>query len=250
MARQPPVSPRRHQAPHVLLSRPSQEADHEEFSRKLKISTSPPPRHTPAVHYKPSPKLFDPDNDPIPNRWATESESMSDAAGGSGVRGDHGSGRDHRANTPRQLFDHRKDDPVRFSVLARPPVSGGGRPTPTPKMSGDHVSASSTSSYAASISSSNFTLSSTTDGSSSSSMLFEGWQNHGQGTDDSGNNVFSIQLKKLYRALSNLETKIKQEDPDDAEDGVANRVMLKGKEIEPAEVEREKWKKLINDHKE
>jgi len=35
----------------------------------------------------------------------------------------------------------------------------------------------------------------------------------GNGTDDSGNSVFSIQLKKLlYRALSNLETKIKQEE--------------------------------------
>jgi len=41
-------------------------------------------------------------------------------------------------------------------------------------------------------------------------MPFEGWQNHGQGTDDFGNNFFSIQLKKLH---TNLETKIKQEAP-------------------------------------
>jgi hypothetical protein len=50
--------------------------------------------------------------------------------------------------------------------------------------------------------------------------------------------------------LTNLETKIKQEDADDVEDGPTSRVLLKGKEIEPAEIEREKWKKHIKDHKE
>ena len=57
-------------------------------------------------------------------------------------------------------------------------------------------------------------------------MPFEGWQNHGQGTDDFGNNFFSIHLKKLH---TNLETKIKQEAPDNAEDSVTNRV-VKGKQ--------------------
>jgi hypothetical protein len=45
-----------------------------------------------------------------------------------------------------------------------------------------------------------------------------------EGTEDSGNSAFSIQLKKLYRALSNLETKIKQEEGfvgSSMEDGVA-----------------------------
>jgi len=60
---------------------------------------------------------------------------------------------------------------------------------------------------------------------------------------------FPIQLKKRHRVLTNLETKIKQEDPDDAEDGVTNRAVLKGKGIGPAEVVKEKWKQ-INDHKE
>jgi len=59
----------------------------------------------------------------------------------------------------RQLFDHRKDDPVRFSVLARPSpaqqsqaqvtsvLSGTIVTRPTPKYPpNDHVSASSTSS--------------------------------------------------------------------------------------------------------
>lgn len=72
------------------------------------------------------------------------------------------------------------------------------------KTTTDRISASSTStpSYAASIPSSAFTLSSTTDGSTASSALFE---EHG-----GGNNVFSIQLKKLYRALFNLETSSKR----------------------------------------
>jgi hypothetical protein len=130
-----------------------------------------------------------------------------------------------RGNLPRQLFEHRKD--VRFSVWAclqtaqqsqvqiSSVLSGATVTRTTPKHPpNDHVSASSTStsSYAASISFSTFTLSSTTDGSSASSALFEGHgQGQGNGMDDSGNRVFSIQLKMLYRALSNLETKIKQE---------------------------------------
>jgi protein SMG6 len=106
-------------------------------------------------------------------------------------------------------------------------------------------------------------------------VLFEGHggQGQGNGTDDSGNSVFSIQLKKMYRALSNLETKIKQEVGfvgslmEDGE-GMNGVIVLGGKEwekgliikgkgkettvpyIEPGEVKRERWKKIINDHKE
>jgi hypothetical protein len=57
-----------------------------------------------------------------------------------------------RGNTARHLFDHRKDDPVRFSIMARPQQSASGQPSPTSKSSRDYVLASSTSSYAASIS--------------------------------------------------------------------------------------------------
>ena len=181
---------------------------------------------------------------------------MSDATGSSYVQvprgGPSSSSMPHRegSSAARQLFDHRKDDPVRFAVLARPQLSShNGRPTPTPKMSADHVSASSASSYAPSIASSSFTLSSTTDGSSASSALFEGGRPN-QGTEDSGNNVFSIQLKKLYRAITNLETKIKQEDSDESDDGMNSRVVLKGKEVENDELEKEMWRKQIHDHKE
>lgn len=251
----PPPSPRRHVSPQLIVSRPTQEADHEDFSRRLKISSSsPPPRPSQPAH-KAQSKLFNPDTDPIPMRRTAEPDVMSE--GSSYVNISRAAApappaqRDPRGpNAARQLFDHRKDDPVRFSVMARPPIAAHGRPMPTPKSSGDYLSASSTSSYAASISSSTFTLSSTTDGSSASSALFDGRPNQGQGTEDSGNNVFSIQLKKLYRAITNLETKIKQEDSmDEAEDGMSARVMLKGKEVEDDDLEKEKWKKQIIDHK-
>jgi len=146
---------------------------------------------------------------------------------------------DDRGNAARQLFDHRKDDPVRFSVMARPQLSAPGRPSPTPKSSRDYVSASSTSSYTA------FTLSSTTDGSSASSALFDGRPNR----DQDGNSVFSVQLKKLYREITNLKIKVKQEDSmDDADDVMSSTVVLKGKEVENEDLEKEKWKKQISDH--
>lgn len=193
--------------------------------RRMNISSSSP-RQT---------KLFNPERDPIPTiRRTTEPEVMPDAA----------SSRNRPDSSPRHLFDHRKDDPVRFSVLARPP-----RPTPTPKSSGDYVSASSTSSYAPSQTSSTFTLSSTTDGSSASSALFD---NQGKPNEDQGtSNVFALQLKKLYRAITNLEAKIKQEDVEESE--LANeggsRIMLKSNKADDDELEREKWKSRISDHK-
>ncbi|KAF8911941.1 hypothetical protein CPB84DRAFT_1812127 [Gymnopilus junonius] len=181
----PPPSPRRH---------PAQDADHEDFSRRLKISSSPRPQqaHKSAV----SSKLFNPDTDPIPMRRTAEPEAMSDATGSSYVHVSRPAAPPaaDRASSARQLFDHRKDDPVRFSVLARPQqLSANGRAVPTPKSSGDY---------------------------------------------------------KLYRAITNLETKIKQEDStDENEDGINPRVMLKGKQVATEDLEKDKWKKQIEDHK-
>jgi hypothetical protein len=170
---------------------------------------------------------------------------MSDAASSSYVARGSAAGANpahQRDATGRQLFDHRKDDPVRFVLR--------GRPTPTSKSSAEYVSASSTSSYANSMASSNFTLSSTTDGSSASSALFDR-KSHPNG-DDRGTNVFAIQLKKIYRHITDLETKVKQEDSDEAED--SGRIMLKSKDGEDGELEKEKekekWKRQIEDHKE
>ncbi|KAF9232140.1 hypothetical protein BU15DRAFT_81571 [Melanogaster broomeanus] len=207
-------SPRKAQpAPHVTVSRPQADAD--DFSRRLKISN------------------------PIPMRQTLEPESISDATSSSYVprSAPPANHRDPPAN--QRLFDHRKDDPVRFSVLARP-SSNGARPTPTSKSSGDYVSASSTSSYAHSMTSSSFTLSSgTTDNSSASSALFEG-----KPREDPGKNAFADQLKKLYRSISSLESKIINEDADDnVED---SRIVLHGRSREQSDeqLELQKWSKL------
>ncbi|KAF9036720.1 hypothetical protein BJ165DRAFT_602423 [Panaeolus papilionaceus] len=246
--RQPPPSPRRHASPHVIVSRPTQDADHEDFSRRLKISASPSPRPSSSTQ-KPSStqKLFNPNTDPIPMRRTAEPEQSSEIDTPHASRNSHSHHRGEDRGSSRQLFDHRKDDPVRFSVLTRPQLSQGGRPTPVSKPSTDYVSASSTSSYAASVASSSFTLSSTTDGSSASSALFD--QRPGQ-TDESSNNAFSLQLKKLYRGITTLEAKVQKEDAmDEGEEAMTARVMLKGKELEQDEIEKDKWKKRISDHK-
>ena len=230
------------------------EADSEEFSRRLNISSS----HKRPVHTSPrqthasgkNSKLYNPQTDPIPMRRTADHEVISDATSSSyAPRGSPANPPAHQRDVPtqqRQLFDHRKDDPVRFSVLARP-SSNSGRPTPTPKSSMDYVSASSTSSYAHSIASSSFTLSSnTTDNSSASSVLFD----RKPTTDESSNNAFAIQLKKLYRGIASLETKILNEDIDEGgpEEG---RIMLKerGKDLQDEDAEVQKWNRLIGDHK-
>ncbi|KAF9527053.1 hypothetical protein CPB83DRAFT_895490 [Crepidotus variabilis] len=122
---------------------------------------------------------------------------------------------------------------------------------PVSKPSVDHVSASSAPSYAASISSLTFTLLSTTDGPSASLALFDGSRPHQAGTEDLGNCVF-LQLKKLYRSLTNLESKTKQEDADEGVEDSGRTVVLKGKGPEGKETDKEKgkWKKQIHDHKE
>lgn len=236
------TSPRKtHLAPHVIVSRP--EADPDDFSRRLKISTSPRPHH----HIKQTQqgKLFNPNTDPIPMRRTAEPESISDTTSSSSPPRNPPTSHQRDPPANRQLFDHRKDDPVRFavSVLTRP-SSTGGRPPPTPKSSGDYVSASSTSSYAHSLTSS-FTLSSgTTDNSSASSALFDS-----KPREDASNNAFAVQLKKLYRNISALETKILGEDPDDLVD--EGRIVLqgRGREVSDEDVQQQKWTKLISDHK-
>ena len=132
-------------------------------------------------------------------------------------------------------------------MLARPSSINGSRPTPTPKSSGDYISASSTSSYAHSIASSSFTLlSNTTDNLSASSAFFD----HKPNTDNPSNNAFAVQLKKLYRCITSLETKILNEEIDEG-GPEESRILLKerGKDLLDEDVEVQKWNKLIRDHK-
>jgi protein SMG6 len=242
-----PFLPQKQQ--YVVVSRPTPDADPEDFSRRLRISSSPSLSPKPSQSTK-ARKLFNPDTDPIPMR-RTDPEPIS---GSTSIQqasrppppSSSTNHRDERGNTARHLFDHRKDNPVRFSVMARPQLLAPGRPSPTPKPLRDHVSASSNLSYAASISSSAFTLSSTTDETSTSSSLFDGRPNQ----DRAENSIFAHQLKRLYREISNLEAKVKQEDSmDDTDDVMSSRVVLKDKEVESDDLEKENWKKQMSDHK-
>jgi hypothetical protein len=109
-----------------------------------------------------------------------------------------------------------------------------------PKSSGDYASVSSVSSYTPSVSSS-LTLSST-DGSSAPSSLFDR-----KPRDEPKTNAFSNQLKKLYRDISHLETKLLA---DSGEPQDENRIVIKGGPSAGADdAEKARWKTLIEDHK-
>ncbi|KXN82534.1 Telomerase-binding protein EST1A [Leucoagaricus sp. SymC.cos] len=240
-----PQIQRRHPSPQVIVSKPTGEADHESFSR-LRITSSPTPR---PAHSKA--KLYNPDTDPISPRRTAEPESMNDAESANIPRNVH-HGRGDGSSAARQLFDHRRHDPVHFHVLSRnnnnsssSHTTSSVRPPPASKASGDYISAGSTSSYAASISGSSFTLS--TDGSSTSSALFDNRPGHAA-TDDSTTTAFSQQLKLIYRRITTLESKIQQEESED-QDEMDTRLMLRGKEISREDLEKEKWMKKVDDHK-
>ena len=135
--------------------------------------------------------------------------------------------------------------------FGRPGQSNSARPPPTSESSGDYVSASSTSSYAHSVTSSNFTLRSTTDGSSASSALFETQTRESQDSD--GIRAYSARLKKMYRNISALEVQILKEDSSEAAREEA-RVTLKRpneatRQQEANEAEKEKWGKFVHDRK-
>lgn len=223
------ASPRRHHPPAVGVSRPDAELD--EFSRRLNISRSPRRHHaSPTKILGPSSgnRLFNPDIDPIPTRLTVEPETISESDSYA-PRG---------SQSQRQLFNPRKDDPVRFSVLTRPSGTHDNRPPPQSQSSADYVSASSTSSYAQS----NFTLSSTTDGSSAGSALFE---------KKEAPDTFSGQLKRIYRTITALEVKISNGDAADEAREEIGRLTLKGKdkEDEEADPEQQRWLRIIHDHK-
>ncbi len=196
---------------------------------------SPPQKPMPP--HKHQAKLFNPNTDPIPTmRRTTEPEALPETTGNSHPqRPPADSSRNRDASQHRQLFDPRKHDPVSFSAAqAR---------KPTPKNSGDYASVSSVSSYANSVLSSNFTLSSsTTDGSSAPSSLFD----H-KPREESKTSAFSAQLKKLYRDISALETKILT---DSGEPQDESRIVIKGgPSIGTEDAEKARWKKATDDHK-
>ncbi|EJF65625.1 hypothetical protein DICSQDRAFT_77263 [Dichomitus squalens LYAD-421 SS1] len=285
-----PSSPRKSYAPpvshpNIIVSEASpshMEADADDFSRRLKISPhSPRAAHArPAANGSPG-KLYNPNSDPIRRPViSAEPDAMSDAASSSHSPRAMPSRAQQPAQTSRgapdshrQLFDPRKHDAVLFSAQNRhhapsaPPTNSpnAGRPTPTPKSSGDWVSASSTSSasYAQSTISSNFTLSSATDSSSASSALFDSSNPAGRRSEDSASsaNAFSRKLKEVYRTISGLESKLlgndrDRERGDDGERAAQRGVLIKGRpansgaarDATDEEGESERWRKLVAGH--
>ena len=289
-----PPSPRRTQPPGIIhpsiivsqpvpqpVAHPYLAPDEHEFSRKLKIApTSPRHHHARAEHSSPraSGRLYNPHAESSRRQQlvTAEPDAMSEAASSSYAPRapvPQTSRSHHRAQPGRnggdvpRLFDPRKDDPHHFSAaLARPQgTSGGGsqngRPTPTPKSSGDWVSASSTSSYAQSTISSSFTLNTTTTESSASSALFD----NGHRSEDStaSSNALSSQLKNLYRTIVALEGKLTSSDrdaemqDDSYEDHQRVGFLQKGRAVnararpeEEAEQEADRYRRMINEHKE
>ncbi|KAJ3788582.1 hypothetical protein GGU10DRAFT_384891 [Lentinula aff. detonsa] len=249
--RLPPLSGSRspkklHASPALISKSPDAPAD--EFSRKLQISSSPSPARTmpSGPRQNQASKLYNPDRDPIPTmRRTAEPDAMSDTDSSHAPRYKRSPSatRERERDAPaRQLFDHRKDDPVRFAVLARPQQKQ--RPVPTSQSSGGYISAASSVS-------SSFTLSSATDDSSAASAIFDQSRPNAR-SEDSATHVFSDQLKRLYRNITSLESKIRDEDVDIEDDNrFTNRILRKGKgQIqEDEEAERQKWTKRIEDHK-
>ncbi|KAH9951368.1 hypothetical protein B0H21DRAFT_718709 [Amylocystis lapponica] len=253
-----PPSPRRTHAPPM----PSPNIIISATSPRISHSKSQNPAPSQAARRK----AVQPKHGPVRKPVMTAEPDTPRGAPPHGPRSHHQSQQMRAAGDQhRQLFDHRKDDPVRFSVLTRPHASPNtihasptaSRPTPTPKSSGDYVSASSTSSasYAQSTISSNFTLSSNTTTSSDASALFD---TNGRRSEDSANgtNAFSMQLKNYINKILN-EDKDKERDDDGDRDGQKPGVLVMGrgaaglvaKDAKSGDDEAEKWKRLITDHK-
>jgi protein SMG6 len=101
-----------------------------------------------------------------------------------------------------QLY-FRRDNPIQFSIFARPSNVPNNQPIPTQSLLST-ASALSTLSYAPSSVSFSFTLCSNTDTSSTGSALFE--------KKEPGSDAFAGQLKRIYQNITALEGKIGNED--------------------------------------
>lgn len=187
---------------------PLEEANPEDISRSLRISSS---HHTRLARMHKHLRQSDTDSNSMPR--TVEPEAMLEAT------------------------IHYHAPPWETSKPA-PQARLHSRPTPRPKASWDNVSSSSASSYAASTSSSSFTLSSDSTGSSSApSALFD---SQSKPSSHASSSTFSSQLKALYRTVKGLEARIKG-DVTDASGGSRRSVN--------EELEREIWRTRIADHK-
>jgi protein SMG6 len=65
---------------------------------------------------------------------------------------------------------------------------------------------------------------------------------------DNGNEVFAGQLKRVYRSITTLESKIANKDAAEEAREEAGRI-TKDKDISEEDLEHQRWIKVINDHK-
>ncbi|KAI0693720.1 hypothetical protein BC835DRAFT_1406670 [Cytidiella melzeri] len=275
-------SPRRMLAqPNIIVSQPNPQAetvpDEHDFDRRLKIShTSPRHVHKRLEHTSPrgAGRLYNPHTDPIRRTIMTaEPEGMSEEDSAAGARNGtppsvpRFNGRAPAGRDGARLFDPRKDNPYHPGLLVRPGNGTSSSPPnpralPTPKSSGDWVSASSTSSasYAQSSISSNFTLNSGTTDSSASSAIFS----NGPRSEDSttSTTVLSSKLKQLYRRVVTIEDQLNKESEAELQEsvesspqriGVLLRAQQNGvitREVGKDEAEKDKYMRIVTKHKE
>ncbi|KAG8865920.1 hypothetical protein FRC20_009286 [Serendipita sp. 405] len=169
--------------------------------------------------------LFNPESDPIPViRPRQPQEPVSPQS-------------QHAQPQPpqRQLFDPRRDDPMRFAVLNNQAQQR--QTSSSVQSSMDH---SSISSYA----SSTWTLTSST-GTSQSSAPPE------QPQDRDGTSKFVTMLKKVYREITEIEKKIKEWDNADEHDNLSAQVtMLKpGAPVEDVPEPQDPLRSLVAQHR-
>ncbi|KAG8969236.1 hypothetical protein FRC03_003761 [Tulasnella sp. 419] len=189
---------------------------------------------------KPSGRLFNHHYDnpypPSRNRGMLqhrEPDQLSEASSTPPITRRHPASPPQPQQPQRQLFDPRKDDPVRFSVLNR-------NKQPPPPPVGGYVSASSTSMSDTQSLGSNFTLTSATTSSSASNP-----QSPATREDASGTTIYINQLKRIYREISTLEERI------------CSQADLLGEDIDPtdprqvkaAKAAEDKWTPLVAAHK-
>jgi protein SMG6 len=184
-----------------------------------------------------------PDGVVLPRR-AVETEAFSETSDHHHPSPIRASNRPVQSRDPssRQLFDFRKDDPMRFQSTNMI------RSSPPSKSSGDtfvSASSSSNSSYAHSIGSS-FTLTSNSTGTSGSSLS---GLNAPKG-DGEGNNAFVSQLKRLYREITALESRLTSInlDADDTDDEPRFTLQARTSGGDGLQAE-DKYLRIINDHK-
>ncbi|KAG9010468.1 hypothetical protein FRB94_010431 [Tulasnella sp. JGI-2019a] len=218
-----------------------------DFDRRLPADASP----------RPQGRLYNPNSDsPLPHQQHRQmhhrqSDAMSDTSSSAEhVRrpqithhhyptdklqySSHGSAAPPPPPPARQLFDPRKDDPMRFSLLTRNPAKPSGPP------SGGYLSASATSMSDAQSLGSNFSL---TSGTTSSSI--SGPYSPANGRDLGGSRLWLDQVKRMYRDIAKAESKILAEgDVVEEEPDSRNPVFAP----QPTESD-EKWGNLVKEHK-